>query len=101
MTSPNYVLTLHKTYYDKGFFNLGVEVDRFVQKSGGPIKLRLGRAKRELTAKIDRNCNQNRTPRILGGPELRNWFQENFKLKDTVVVEIVSPSELWLRKQSE
>ena len=30
MTYPVYELTLHKTYYDKGFFNLGVEVERLL-----------------------------------------------------------------------
>lgn len=42
MTSlPVYKLTLHKTYYDKGFFNLGVDVDRFVRADSGPVSILL------------------------------------------------------------
>ena len=29
MPYPEYHLILHKTYYDKGFFNLGVDVDKY------------------------------------------------------------------------
>lgn len=97
MSKPTYELTLHKTYFDTGFFNLGVSIERFIRKDGGPIKLRLGSSRRELDARVDRTCNKNGTPRVLGGPELRNWFQANFGLKDVVIVEVVNPTDLWLR----
>lgn len=90
MPSPIYNLTLHKTYYDKGFFNLGVSVDKYVRSSSGPITITLGKSKRTLIAHVNRNANSNGTPRIMGGTELRDWIQKNYSLKDEVVVEIIS-----------
>lgn len=94
MTFPTYDLTLHKTYYEKGFFNLGVSVDKYVRPQSGEVKLLLGPSKRTLIGRVDREANLNGTPRIHGGPELRNWFFKNFKLKDEVVITILSPNEL-------
>ena len=92
MTKPSYKLTLHKTYYDKGFFNLGVSVERFVRKDSGPAKVLLGGSARTLDVTVNRDANQNGTPRIMGGSELRNWLQKNFDLGDTVDIVIESPT---------
>jgi hypothetical protein len=96
MPSPTYELTLHKTYYEKGFFNLGVSVDKYVRPQSGEVKLLLGVSKRTLVGRVDREANQNGTPRIFGGPELRDWFFKNFKLKDHVRVTILTPNEIQL-----
>ena len=96
MTVPVYTLTLHKTYYAKGFFNLGVDVERYVRKDSGTAVLFLGNSKTRIEASVDRNANQNGTPRILGGAELRNWLQRNCKLGDRVNIHILKPAELWL-----
>lgn len=96
--APIYVLALHKTYYDKGFLNLGVDVDRHVRRDSGPIVLLLGQAKVRVDARVHRDANQNGTPRVHAGVALRDWFQRNFALKDKVEVHITSPHELWLRK---
>ena len=92
MTKPSYKLTLHKTYYDMGFFNLGVSVDRFVRGDSGQAKLVLGDSARTLDVTVNRNANQNGTPRIVGGAELRTWMQKSFELGDTVDVVIESPT---------
>jgi len=42
MEYPKYELTLHKTYYDKGFFNLGIDVDTYIQSNNGSIEKSLG-----------------------------------------------------------
>ena len=97
MTAPVYTLTLHKTYYDKGFFNLGVDVERYVRKDSGPAVLFLGTSKTRLDVKVDREANLNGTPRIHGGPELRNWLYSNCKLGALVKVSILGPSEFWLQ----
>lgn len=92
MDKPTYKLTLHKTYYDKGFFNLGVSVDRFVRKDSGPAKLVLAGSSRTLTVTVNRDANQNGTPRVMGGAELRNWIQRNFEQGDTIDIVIESPT---------
>ena len=97
-TSPIYQLTLHKTYYDHGFFNLGVAVDRFVRQDSGPISIFLGESQSQLLGKVNREANVNGTPRIMGGPELRNWFQSRFALLDSVDVLIIAPDKLWIKK---
>lgn len=94
MTFPKYDLTLHKTYYEKGFFNLGMSVERYVRQQSGEVKLLLGPSKRTLIGRVNREANLNGTPRIYGGTELRNWFFKNFKMKDSVSVTILSPNEI-------
>ena len=97
MTSlPIYKLPLHKTYYDKGFFNLGVDIERFVRSDSGPVKILLGNSKSLINGRIDREANQNGTPRVFGGAELQHWLQRNFQLKDVIDVHIVGPNEIWI-----
>ncbi|MBL4682549.1 MAG: hypothetical protein JKY88_17765 [Pseudomonadales bacterium] len=96
MSNPKYKLTLHKTYYDKGFFNLGVDVDRHVRKASGPATLMLGSSKSTYSVKVNREANLNGTPRIMGGNSVRDWIQRNFTLKDAVTVGIISLDKLWL-----
>jgi hypothetical protein len=94
MPRPTYELTLHKTYYDKGFFNLGVSVDKFIRPTSGPIRIALGKSKRMLDGHVNRDANQNGTARIFGGTELRDWFYDNYSLKDEVIVHMVSPTSI-------
>lgn len=99
MTSlPVYKLTLHKTYYDKGFFNLGIDVERFVRSDSGPIAILLGDSKARIEGRVDRTANVNGTPRVFGGVELQNWFQRSYDLKDVIDVCIMSPDEIWIKR---
>jgi hypothetical protein len=98
MEIPVYELTLHKTYYEKGFFNLGIEVERFIRQDKGPINILLGDEKGKIIGQVDRSANKNRTPRIFVGKELTKWFQRNFNLKDKAQINILSPKEIWLKK---
>lgn len=93
---PTYSLTLRKAYYNNGFFNLGVAVDRFIRPDSGPVSIFLGRAQAEMTGRVDRNANVNGTPRVFGGVELRNWFQRNFEEMDVVQVVILGPDKISL-----
>ena len=94
MTNPVYQLTLHKSYYDKGFFNLGVSVEGLVRPDNGPITIELGGSHRRIEGRVDRNANQNGTPRIFGGAELRNWLQSTFSEGDQVEVQVRRPDLL-------
>lgn len=93
MSKPTYELTLHKTYHNKGFFNLGVAVERFVRPESGQALLALGESGAVIDVKVDRKANQNGTPRVFGGVALRNWIQRNFEQGDVIHVIIESPSE--------
>ena len=92
-----YELTLHKTYYEKGFFNLGVSVDNYIQPKNGLITIFLGETKQKLEGRLNRDANLNSTPRIYGGSDLVNWFQVNFNLKDSVLIYILSPNKIWIK----
>jgi hypothetical protein len=39
---PLFRLTLEKTYYRQGFFNVTVDFDRFIRPTEGPVELILG-----------------------------------------------------------
>ncbi len=99
MPRPIYELTLHKTYYRKGFFNLGVSVDRYIQPNDAPITIYLGDSGKKLIGRSDRKANQNGTPRIHLGVDLVDWFLKNFEELDVINVVILSPNELNLRKK--
>jgi hypothetical protein len=92
-------LKLQQTYFKQGFFNVVVDFDRYVRRSDGPVRIRLGRNGTEINGKVNRAVNPNGTPRILGGSELRNWFQENFKPMDTVLVDLTSQDVVVLEKK--
>lgn len=98
MPYPQYPLTLHKTYYEQGFFNLGVDVERYVRRDDGTVRLRLGACGRSLSGRVSRRWNRNGTPRVQGGAELRNWSQREFRHGEAVLVEIVAPDEMRLRR---
>ena len=98
MEYPKYELTLHKTYYDKGFFNLGIDVDTNIQPKNGSIRIFLGESKKEISGRLNRDANLNSTPRIYGGNELKSWIQNNFSLKDLVLVHILAPDTVWITK---
>lgn len=95
---PVYNLTLHKSYYDKGFFNLGVDIEKFVRPDSGPISIILGDSKACIEGHVSRTANRNGTPRIFGGIKLQHWVQSHFTLKDIINVYILSPEKILLRK---
>ena len=94
---PKYKLILGNTYYSKGFFNLGVDVERHLTYDEGPFTILVGDEQRQITGRISREANENGTPRIYGGAELRDWFQENFRKGQQVDVSITSPNQVWIK----
>ena len=92
-------LTLQKTYFKMGFFNVGVSHDRYVRKVEGPVRLRLGRDGAEIEGRVDRHANQNGTARVMGGAQLKRWFQANFKPMDTVAVDLSSQDVIVLDRK--
>lgn len=87
---PTFKLTLQKTYYKMGFFNVGVTHNRFVRKTEGPVRIRLGHDGPEIVGRVDRSANQNGTARVMGGAPLKRWLQANFVAMDIVDVDLSS-----------
>lgn len=94
MAHPSYKLTLQNTYYAKGFFNLGVDIERYVAGDGAEITLVLGPKGQRMAARVNRRANQNGTPRIMGGARLRDWFIDNCEMMDQLTISVISPTEL-------
>ena len=94
---PRYTLVLGNTYYNKGFFNLGVDVERHITYEEGSFEIFVGEEKRKITGRVSREANQNGTPRIYGGAELRDWFQANFRKGDRVDVLILGTDQVWIK----
>ncbi|MGJ8564015.1 MAG: DUF6804 family protein [Alphaproteobacteria bacterium] len=95
---PIYKLTLQKTYFNTGFFNVGVKFERYVTKSDEDLTIYVGPQKQSISGRSSRKYNNNGTPRIFGGTSLRDWFQKNFEVKDAVDVTFMSPTKVWLTK---
>lgn len=96
--NPVFELQLHKTYFEKGFFNATVEFDRFLGSNLENIHMHIGKTEETISGYINRTANKNGTARVMGGKELRGWFQSHFQEKDIVFVEILSPTSLRMGK---
>jgi len=95
---PQYILNLHKTYFNQGFFNISIEFEKYFGKDKEPIDIYLGENTTAFNGYINRSVNTNNTPRIMCGNTLRDWFHNTFQLNDKVVVNILSPNSIKLNK---
>ena len=87
---------LEPTYYNNGFFNVKVEFDRFIRNTNGPIAIQLGYGQYVVPGRVDRKANLNNTARIYGRTKLKNWFQSNFGLGQSIIVDIRAPEHIVL-----
>ena len=89
-------LTLWNTYYNSGFFNIRVAFDKYVRSDEGSLTLTLGKSRRKIRAFVNRSANQNGTARIMGGAALKDWFQENHRQGEKVLMTFASLKEIVL-----
>ena len=92
-TNAIFPLRLEKTYYNNGFFNVKVDFDHLVRSDDGPITLQLGDGL-SIEGYVSRRTQGNDTARIFGRAQLRDWFQQNYTMGDTVPVRFVAPGLL-------
>ncbi len=83
-------LRLEETYWNKGFFNVPVDHERFLTSVEGALEIRLGDGSESISGRISRTANSNATPRIYGKKALIEFFHANFKQGGFVDVEIVA-----------
>lgn len=86
---------LQPTYFERGFFNVPIANATSFGEDGQTIDLFCGEAETPIKALINRRSNQNGTPRIMGGAELRAWFQSNV-LGTAISVLVYSPLAIGL-----
>lgn len=90
-------ILIGQVYFNQGFFNVGREHSQLLGADNSTIYIQLGaNADTTILGYINRTANRNGTPRIMGGKELRNWIKNNFKLNDTMKVDIISSIEIRL-----
>lgn len=90
-----FLLRLGATYYHKGFFNVGLAFEHHVRQDDGPVALRLG-SDGMVPGRVSRRANLNGAPRVFGRKALRDWFQANYALGDTVEVRFPAPDVIAL-----
>lgn len=90
-------LTLHKAYYQSGFFNVKREIDHLIRQDEGEVTVSAGTEDTTFTGMVDRRANRNGTARIRNLKGFKHWFQKNYSLLDVLDIEIVSPSHLKIR----
>lgn len=92
-------LVLRQTYFEQGFFNIRNSDSEYFANHNSPIEIKLGlTGDKIIKGLINRTANINGSPRIMGGKELKNWFNSNFKPNELFVLEIISPVSIWLYK---
>ena len=95
-----FVFTLHPTYFDRGFFNVGVDSAHLLGGDGETIELFRGDEATPLPGTINRTANANGTPRVLGGTGLRDWFRSACAAGGDVRAEVLTPRSVRLRPAS-
>jgi hypothetical protein len=90
-------LTLQPTYHRTGFFNVGVADQEWFAADGDAIEIFLGTARTPVLGTINRRVNTNGTPRIMGGTDVRDWFQSSSAPGAVLKVEVFSPASIRLR----
>lgn len=95
--SPVFEVTLGKTYYHNGFFNVPVKFSGLFPEHGTEISIYCGDSRTLIRATVDRKANQaNHTPRIYGRGSLANWFGLYKRLDDAATIRVVSTNEIEL-----
>lgn len=92
-----FTFNMADTYWRKGFFNVPVASSQNFGKDGENIKIVLRDGMSSITAMINRTANKSRSPRIMGGTELRQYFQLNYTIGDIVDFEIITQNMMKLK----
>ncbi len=91
-----FAISLAPTYYQKGFFNIPVAEQGWFGSDGETIELYLSSAEQPVLGIINRTANANRTPRIMGGVIVRDWFQSTGAEGDALHLAVLSPNAVRL-----
>ncbi len=90
----SFPVVVHKTYFNQGFFNVGVDYSTLLGADGQKIEILCGDDSQPVIGTINRTANINHTPRIMGGTGLRNWFQRNVRVMQEVQIIVRSPTSI-------
>ena len=88
---------IEKTYYKKGFFNVKQEFSDLFGNDREKIEIYISNYEPPIVGYINRIANNNQSPRIMGGIQLKDWFQKKIEEMDHVKIEIMSPVSISIR----
>ena len=92
--TKEFPLVLHATYFNYGFFNVGIKFQSLIGADGETIQIGLGHSNSSFLGYINRRANATNVPRIMGGAKLRDWFQSHAEIGDTIQVSVLSPQSI-------
>lgn len=90
-------LVLQPTYYHSGFFNVHAAHARLLGADGEAVTLHVPGRSQPIRGTIDRTTDETGTPRIVGGTELRDWFQSVADVGQVVGVTVRAPNAVALQ----
>lgn len=91
-----FTFVLRQTYFDQGFFNVGVAAAALIGADGEAIDIYLDANQQSVLGMINRRANSNGSPRIMGGMGLRAWFHKIGVVGSEIPVEVLSPTAIKL-----
>lgn len=89
-------IRLENTYWEQGFFNGRKVSASWLGDDGDNIEILFGDEQEPILGSINRKVTGNDTPRVFGGPELRQRFQM-FPRMTEMAVEVFSPTSIRIR----
>lgn len=96
-STKQFTFNMTDTYWRRGFFNVPVVSSHDFGKDGENIKILLHDGVSSMTGMINRTANQSGSPRIIGGVELRQYFQLNYTIGDVVPCELITQNMMKLK----
>lgn len=95
-SNKKFTFNMTDTYWHRGFFNVPVVSSQNLGKDGENIMIVLSDGVSTITAMINRTANQSGSPRIMGGVELKQYFQRNYAIGDVVPFELITQNMMKL-----
>ena len=95
-SNKKFTFNMTDTYWHRGFFNVPVVSSQNFGKDGENITIVLSDGVSTITAMINRTANQSGSPRIMGGVELKQYFQRNYAIGDVVPFELITQNMMKL-----
>ncbi len=96
--SKVFTLELGIAYYNHGFFNVPVKLEGFFASDGDEIEIYTSENENPITGYINRTANRSRSPRIMGGKNLKHWIMSNFKQGEPIEIKIISSNSVRLQR---
>lgn len=91
-----FLVKMGDTYFDKGFFNTGIQGSEALGGDGETLRIFCGEAQEPILGTLNRRANGNRSPRIFGGKALREWIQGNLVRDGLMRVDVLTPTAIRL-----